>query len=90
LNKNPSLRGKVTLSWLISGNGDVTNVWIKATTLNNQPAEECMKHTITQLHFPAPKGGGVVNVTYPFVFESTTGTGGSGGCGSWYRFGNRG
>ena len=91
LKKNPNLQGKVTLHWLISGTGDVTDVWIKGTTLNDAPAEECMRQTIKKLHFPSPKGGGVVNVTYPFSFIiESTGTGGSGGgCGSWYRSGTR-
>lgn len=31
----------------------------------------CAAAIIKAMRFPAPAGGGVVNVTYPFVFQST-------------------
>jgi hypothetical protein len=32
-----------------------------------------VQRIIQRLKFPTPKGGGVVNVTYPFVFSNSGG-----------------
>ena len=37
------------------------------------PIEQCVQRIIQRLKFPTPKGGGVVNVTYPFVFSNSGG-----------------
>ena len=71
LNKDPQLAGKVTMYWLISGTGHVTTVSVPMNTFpaRSAPAvERCIVGIIKALKFPSPKGGGVVNVTYPFVF----------------------
>lgn len=32
--------------------------------------DSCVAKKIGQLSFPAPEGGGIVEVTYPFIFQS--------------------
>ena len=65
----PKLAGKVTLRWLIAPKGDVSKVEVTETTLNNKKIENCLISSIKYWRFPAPKGGGIVQVTYPIEFE---------------------
>ena len=51
-----------------------------ATTTHNTfaggaaaPIEQCVQRIIQRLKFPTPKSGGVVNVTYPFMFSDSGG-----------------
>ncbi len=76
LNKDPNLEGKLVMFWLISGSGDVTTANASQNTFSGaaaQPVEQCVTRIIQRLKFPSPKGGGVVNVTYPFVFAASGG-----------------
>ena len=41
---------------------------VKSTTLNNGAAEKCISDRFYQMQFPEPKGGGIVVVSYPFIF----------------------
>jgi TonB family protein len=78
LNKNPSLAGKVAVAFTIDPAGAVSDASVTETTLNNGTAENCMLSRIRRWKFPEPKGGGVVAVTYPWLF-SPAGTEGEGG-----------
>ncbi len=76
LNKDPNLEGKLVMFWLISGSGDVTTASASQNTFSGAaapPIEQCVTRIIQRLKFPTPKGGGVVNVTYPFVFAASGG-----------------
>ena len=76
LNKDPNLEGKLVAFWVISGSGDVSTVSMQQNTFaggSAQPVEQCVSRIIQRLKFPSPKGGGIVNVTYPFVFSSSGG-----------------
>lgn len=76
LNKDPNLEGKLVMFWLISGSGDVTTASASQNTFAGgaaTPIEQCVTRIIQRLKFPSPKGGGVVNVTYPFVFAASGG-----------------
>lgn len=76
LNKDPNLEGKLVMFWLISGSGDVQTTSASQNTFSGAsgpPIEQCVQRIIQRLKFPAPKGGGVVNVTYPFVFSNSGG-----------------
>ncbi|WP_434344838.1 TonB family protein [Myxococcus virescens] len=75
LNKDPSLAGKVAVAFVIDPTGAVSDASVAETTLNNAAAERCMLSRIRRWKFPEPKGGGVVSVTYPWLF-SPAGTGG--------------
>ncbi|HEX8436613.1 AgmX/PglI C-terminal domain-containing protein [Archangium sp.] len=69
LNKNPSLAGKVAVAFTIDPTGAVSEANVTETTLNNSTAESCMLSRIRRWKFPEPKGGGVVAVTYPWIFS---------------------
>lgn len=68
LMKNPSLEGKVEISWTIGPEGQVTKSFVKKSTLKNDDAENCMVRAIKRWRFPSPRGGGYVEVNYPFTF----------------------
>lgn len=70
LQKNPSLRGKVSVWWEIDPAGGVSDAKIAESTLDNPTAEQCLLTKIRKWRFPEPEGGGIVNVTYPWVFSS--------------------
>ncbi len=69
LNKNPSLAGKVAVAFTIDPAGGVAEANVTETTLNSSAAEACMLSRIRRWKFPEPKGGGVVAVTYPWLFS---------------------
>ncbi len=69
LNKNPNLAGKVAVAFTIDPTGAVSEANVTETTLNNSTAENCMLARIRRWKFPEPKGGGVVAVTYPWLFS---------------------
>ena len=70
LSKNPNLYGKIAVKFTISGNGSVSEAEIEQTEMNNAAVEECIIRNIKRWVFPAPKGGGIVVVRYPFIFKS--------------------
>ncbi|MET0402612.1 MAG: TonB family protein, partial [Cystobacter sp.] len=69
LNKNPSLAGKVAVAFTIDPAGGVAEANVTESTLSNSTAENCMLSRIRRWKFPEPKGGGVVAVTYPWLFS---------------------
>ncbi len=73
LNKDPSLAGKVAVAFTIDPTGAVSDATVSETTLNNSKAEQCMLSRIRRWKFPEPKGGGVVSVTYPWLFSPAGG-----------------
>ena len=71
LNSNPNLGGKVSIYFTIAPTGTVPQASVRETTMNNKTVEDCTVRVMKSLKFPKPKGGGIVVVTYPFVFAST-------------------
>jgi pSer/pThr/pTyr-binding forkhead associated (FHA) protein len=69
LMKNPKLAGKIVVRWKIGGNGSVTSASVVQTTMNNERVENCITRRIGRWRFPKPRGGGSVNVNYPFIFR---------------------
>lgn len=78
LNKDPSLAGKVAVAFTIDPTGAVSDATVSESTLGNAKAEQCMLSRIRRWKFPEPKGGGVVAVTYPWLFSPAGGEGGEG------------
>jgi len=75
LEEFPSAAGKVTLSFRIAaeneeGRVELSELDSEKTTLFDEKLHDCMMESIGDAKFPAPEGGGVVSVTYPFVFVS--------------------
>lgn len=69
LKTDPSLAGKVTMKFVIEADGSVSSAIVKSTTLGSETVEACLSQRLLRMRFPAPKGGGIVIVNYPFVFQ---------------------
>ncbi len=65
--RQPNLRGRVSINWRINLQGSVTSARVAESTLRNARVEGCMVRQIRRWRFPQPDGGEVV-VTYPFIF----------------------
>jgi len=68
-NKNPELAGKLTVSFIISPTGSVMKAKVAQSTLSDADLEKCIERKILTWRFPAPQGGGVVKINYPFVLR---------------------
>ncbi len=69
LQKNADLSGKVAVAFTIDPAGAVADASVAETSLNNSNAENCMLSRIRRWKFPEPQGGGVVSVTFPWIFK---------------------
>jgi pSer/pThr/pTyr-binding forkhead associated (FHA) protein len=69
LTKNPALGGKVVIKFTIAKDGTVSSASTKTTTMNNSSVEQCIVGRFMRMQFPEPKGGGIVIVSYPFIFS---------------------
>ena len=70
LNSRPDLEGRVTTKFVISPTGSVQSAMVSSSTLKNQGVESCIVRAVRRWTFPAPDGGGVVVVNYPFLLNS--------------------
>jgi len=69
LTRTPGLNGKVQVKFVIGANGNVQSAVVAESSLGNKTAEGCMTGKVRGWVFPKPKGGGIVIVTYPFIFK---------------------
>jgi len=69
LTLQPNLSGKVVYKFVISADGTVSSVEVKETTLAQAAVESCVSEVIQKMEFPPPRGGGIVIVSYPFIFR---------------------
>ncbi|MEX1368308.1 MAG: AgmX/PglI C-terminal domain-containing protein, partial [Nannocystaceae bacterium] len=70
LQRDPSLRGRVAITWTISGTGQVLGATTKDSTLADASVAACIAKAVDRWTFPKPRGGGVVKVTMPFVLDA--------------------
>ncbi|GMV40879.1 MAG: hypothetical protein AMXMBFR64_25950 [Myxococcales bacterium] len=70
LQKNPDLGGKVVLAFLIAANGSTVNPSVSLNTMATPEVGSCIAQKATRWKFPSPRNGGVVKVSYPFLFKS--------------------
>ena len=71
LTKDPGLYGKVTVLFVIEGTGRVGDALVQQSTMGSEPVESCIVSHVRRWAFPAPQGGGTVQVTYPYLFKSS-------------------
>jgi hypothetical protein len=64
---HPDLQGRVSAKFIIAPTGAVQTAAVTQSDLGNPAAEQCIAKALARWIFPAPEGGGVVIVTYPFV-----------------------
>jgi TonB family protein len=69
LQGNRQLSGRVVSAFVINTSGRVTSSEVSQSTLGSPSTENCIKDAVSRWKFPLPRGGGVVNVKYPFVLQ---------------------
>jgi TonB family protein len=70
LNARPDLSGRVTTRFVISPTGSVQSAMVANSSLRNEAVESCIVRAVRRWTFPAPDGGGVVVVNYPFLLDA--------------------
>lgn len=73
LNSRPDLAGRVQVKFIISPSGAVQAANVENSSLGAARAEQCIAAAVRRWTFPAPDGGGIVIVSYPFVLENAGG-----------------
>jgi pSer/pThr/pTyr-binding forkhead associated (FHA) protein len=71
LQRHPGLNGKVTVKFVIQSNGTVSHAGVDSSSLGNANVEGCIVSRVYQWQFPKPKGGGIVQVNYPFLLKES-------------------
>jgi hypothetical protein len=69
----PKLNGKVTIAFVIAPTGAVQASNVAGSTMGSSAVEGCIAAAVRRWTFPAPKGGGIVQVSYPFVLNRAGG-----------------
>ena len=69
LTKNPRLSGKDVVKFVIAKDGSVSSATTKSSSLNSPAVESCINGRFLRMRFPEPRGGGIVIVSYPFIFS---------------------
>ena len=70
LNFYPKLSGKIAVHFVIGKAGNVVSSQATEDTMKNAAVKGCILSEVKSWTFPNPEGGTLVNVDYPFVFES--------------------
>ncbi len=70
---DPELEGRVEVQFIIDGTGKVVGAAVTDSTLGHNPVEECILEVVLGWEFPTVASGGIVAVTYPFVFAPDNG-----------------
>ncbi|MDZ4696946.1 MAG: TonB family protein [Deltaproteobacteria bacterium] len=71
--KSPELQGRIAVNFTIAATGQVVASVMQDSTLSNRRVESCVVAAVRRWEFPKPNGGGIVIVTYPFVFNPAGG-----------------
>jgi hypothetical protein len=72
LTSQPDLAGRVTVRFVISNTGAVmgSEAIPSRTTIGSSEVSSCVASAVRRWPFPQPENGGVVSVTYPFLFST--------------------
>jgi len=68
LTKTPKLGGKIVVKYVIGKDGAVSSAVTKSSTMKSPAVVSCINGRFMRFKFPEPKGGGIVIVSYPFIF----------------------
>lgn len=69
LQKDPALTGKVVIKFTIAKDGTVSQAAAKENSTGSKAVDACVTGVFYKMQFPEPKGGGIVIVSYPFIFS---------------------
>ena len=70
LKRNPNLRGKISVEFVIAANGFITSAKVIESTINHPQLERDILNLVKRLKFdPIPSG--IVTMVVPFVFTKT-------------------
>ena len=69
LTQAPDLGGKVAVHFVISADGSVSASNVTQSNTSSAQLDACVMGRARTWVFPKPKGGGLVSVTYPFIFK---------------------
>ncbi|MFZ9595737.1 MAG: AgmX/PglI C-terminal domain-containing protein [Bdellovibrionia bacterium] len=64
--EHPTLSGRVIVKMELGASGRITHAGIEKSSIQNINCERCIIQVLKRIDFPKPRGGGVVNFTYPF------------------------
>jgi hypothetical protein len=67
LKRNPTLRGRIVVRFVITPQGRAQEIDIEENTLGNEGVAACIRNVVRSWTFPFSPSGGVT-VAYPFVF----------------------
>jgi TonB family protein len=67
--QNPSLEGRVVVRFVIGNEGTILGSNISESNIAIPSVAECISNAVRRWQFPAPEGGGVVTVNYPFNLQ---------------------
>ena len=65
--ENPKLKGKVTVTFTVAPDGKVASAEVASSDLT-KTIDACITGRIKTWAFPPPQGGGVVTITFPWIF----------------------
>jgi TonB family protein len=72
--RDPALNGKVTVRFTIAATGRVSEASLASSTIPDRRVSRCIVKAVERWKFPKPRGGGIVEVEYPFVLGAGGGT----------------
>lgn len=72
LQRNSSLKGRVTSHFEIGPRGNVVVSKIAGSSIKSSIVEDCIANKIKNWKFPSPVGGVQVSVNYPFMLQRVT------------------
>ena len=70
LTKKADLAGRIAVQFTIAATGQVIASVLQSSTMGNIRVENCVVQAVRRWEFPKPMGGGIVIVSYPFVFNA--------------------
>lgn len=64
------LQGKIRMAFIVGPNGQVISAKASENTMGVPDVANCIARRMRTWSFPRPRGGGIVKVTYPFLFRA--------------------
>lgn len=66
----PDISGTVSVRFVIGPTGSITAATVAGSNLGAARVDSCVASAVRRWTFPAPEGGGMVAVTYPFMLAT--------------------